>query len=219
MEKSATDDNARTAPLKPRLYKIITMGSIPVTDSDFLSWREQHFPSLATRDAMLLHVRDLNGQNKIRFQQEMEQWKTYMRSRLPPQQKKELEGLMTRNDGLTAWISELNALHGTLLMQAVVLTPQNTSQNILSLQVASTPQNIPPPPEQSSPQNHSAPPSLEQPLSLNVPPPSGKQMTDPPVAEQPYVLGSLRRTSSQPMQQALDLFELRQENRRRQRNP
>ncbi len=119
---------------------------------------------------------------------------------------------MARNDGLKASISELYDLHGTL-MQAVVITPQNTSQNILSLQVVPNPQNIPPPPEQSSPQNHSALPSLEQPLSLNIPPPSGEQMTDPTVAEQPYVLGSSPETidaNKLTMQKALDLFELLQ---------
>jgi hypothetical protein len=152
---------------------------------------------------MLMYVRRdtsmLNGQNKIRFDQEMEQWKASMRSRLSPEQKKELEGLRVRNDELNASISEHKALHETLI-QAVVLTPQNTSQSTLSLQVVPNSQNISLPPEQSPPQNHSAPPSLEQPPSLNIPPPSGEQTTDPPVAEQPYVLGSprkpLTRTSS-----------------------
>jgi hypothetical protein len=119
---------------------------------------------------------------------------------------------MANRDELKVAVSEQKALNETL-GQTIVLTPQNTSQNILFLQVAPNPQNIPPPSEQSSPQNHSAPPSLEQHRSLNIPPPSGEQMTDPPVAEQPYVLGSSPETidaNKLTMQQALDLFELLQ---------
>jgi hypothetical protein len=198
MVKSATDDETGTAPdlrptRKPVPSKIIVMGSIPTTDPDFLAWREQHFPRLAKRDAMLLHVSDLNGQNKIRLEQEMEQWKAYMRSRLPPHQREHLEDLRANRDKLQVSVSELKAVNESL-SQAIVLTPQNTPQNILSLQVMPNPQNIPPPPEQPSPQNHSAPPSLEQPPSLNIPPPGGEQMTDPLVAEQPYVLGSSQET-------------------------
>ncbi len=55
---------------------------------------------------MLKYVRFQNSQDKIRYEQEMEQWKTYMRSRLSPGQKKELEGLKARNDELDATISE-----------------------------------------------------------------------------------------------------------------
>jgi hypothetical protein len=40
------------------------MGSIPVTDKDFLVWREEHRPSLGSRDAMVDYMRHLNGQNK-----------------------------------------------------------------------------------------------------------------------------------------------------------
>ncbi len=168
-------------------------------NNDFLAWREQHCPSLAARDAMLLYVRYLNSESKVHFDEQMEQWKAYMRSKISPEQKKKLEGLRARNDELNASISELNALHGTL-MQAIVLTPQNTSQNILSLQVAPTPQNIPPPPEQSPPQIHSAPPPLEQTPSLNITPPSGEQMTDPPVADRaasPEVIDANKLTMQQ----------------------
>ncbi len=217
MVKSATDDETGTAPdlrptRKPVPSKIIVMGSIPITDTDFLAWRELHCRRLAKQDAMLLHTRDLNGQNKIRLEQEMEQWKTYMRSRLSPEQKKELEGLRARNDELDDSISEHKALYETR-KQAAVLAPQNTPHNILSFQVVPNPQNIPPPPEQSSPHNHSAPPPLEQPPSLNIPPPSGEQMTNPPASEQPYVLGSSPETidaNKLTMQQALDLFEMLQ---------
>ncbi len=125
-----------------------------------------------------------------------------------------MEGLRDRNDELDASISEHKALYETM-KQAVVLTPQNTPQNILSLQVVPNSQNISPPPEQSPPQIHSAPTSLEQPpsLNMNIPPPSGEQRTDPPVAEKPYVLGSSPETidaNKLTMQQALDLFEMLQ---------
>jgi hypothetical protein len=144
-------------------------GKHPNHDTAFLAWREQHFPRLAKRDAMLLHIRDLNGQNKIRHEQEMEQWKSYMRSRLLPEQRKELEDLKARNVELDVRISEHKALYEAKT-QAIVLSPPNNSQNISS------------PPEQSSPQIHSAPPPLEQPPSLNIPQPNGEQMTDPPEA-------------------------------------
>jgi hypothetical protein len=144
---------------------------------------------------MLLYVKDLYGQNKIRFDQEMEQWNTYMRSKLPPHQRKHLEDLMANRDALQASVTELKAVSETL-GQTIVLTPQNTPQNILSFQVVPNSQNMSPPTEQSLPQIHSASPSLlvEQPPSPNIPPPSGEQMTGPPVAEQPYVLGSSPET-------------------------
>ncbi len=96
MVKSATDDETETgtAPPKPAPIKITAVGSIPATDNDFLAWQGEHCPRLGTRDAMLMYVRYLNSQNKIRFEQEMEQWKTHMRSKLPPHQRKHLEDLM-----------------------------------------------------------------------------------------------------------------------------
>jgi hypothetical protein len=178
MVRSATYDETRTAPLKPAPIKIIAVGSIPATDNDFLAWQGEHCPRLGTRDAMVLYVRYLNSQSKNLFDEQMEQWKTYMRSRLPPEQKKELKGLRARNDELKASISEHKALHETL-MKTITLTPQNTPQNILSLQVVPNSQNISPRPEQSPSQIHSAPHPLEQPPSLNISPPSGEQMTDP----------------------------------------
>ncbi len=101
MVKSATDDEAGTAPgvqptRKPLPTKVIVMGSIPTADHDFLAWQSVHCPRLGTRDAMLMYVRYLNGEDKIRFEQEMEPWKTYMRSRLPPHQREHLEGLMAK---------------------------------------------------------------------------------------------------------------------------
>jgi hypothetical protein len=137
-------------------------------------------PRLGTRDAMLKYVRFQNSQDKIRYEQEMEQWKTHMRSRLFPEQRKELDGLRARNDELDAAISEHKALYEAR-NQAIVLSPQNN------------PQNIPPPAEQSSPQIHSAPPPLEQLPSLNISQPNGEQITDPPGAHR----AALMRTSSQ----------------------
>ncbi len=80
MVKSATDDETGAAPgvqstRKPQPAKAIVMGSILTTDIDFLSWRSVHCPRLNMRDAMLMYVRYLNGEEKIRFEQEMEQWK------------------------------------------------------------------------------------------------------------------------------------------------
>jgi hypothetical protein len=134
------------------------MGSINLTNSDFLAWREQHCPSLAARDAMLMYVRYLNGEDKIRFEQEMKQWRAQYRAKLPPHQQYHVEYLTANRNELEVAVSEQKALNETL-SQAIVLTPLNN------------PQNIPPPPEQSSPQNYSAPPPLEQPPSLYIPPP------------------------------------------------
>jgi hypothetical protein len=143
MVKSATDDETGTAPgvqstRKPQPAKVIVMGSISTTDLDFLSWRSVHCPRLIVRDAMLMYVRYLNGEEKIRFEQEIEQWRAYMRSRLSPEQGKEMDDLQAHNDKLDA------ALHETM-NKDFALTPQNTPQNILSLQVVPISQNIPPP--------------------------------------------------------------------------
>jgi len=149
MVDSATVDNTRTVhPLKPVRSKIIAVGSISSSDSDFLVWQGVHCPRLGTRDAMLLYVKDLYGQSKICFDQEMEQWNTYMRSKLPPHQRKHLEDLMANRDALQASVTELKAVSETL-GQTIVLTPQNTTQNILSLQIIPNSQNISPLPEQS----------------------------------------------------------------------
>jgi hypothetical protein len=176
-----------------------------------------------------MYVRYLNGEDKICFDQEMEQWKTYMRSRLPPHQREHLENLMTNRDLLSTSVTELKAVSETLrheiilatediaehkalnetLSQAIILTPQNTPQNILSLQVVPNSQNIPSLPEQSSPQIHSPPPPLEQPPSLNIPQPIDEQMTDPPGTQRspsPETFDANKLT----MQQALELFELLQ---------
>jgi hypothetical protein len=201
MVKSATDDETGTAPgvrptRKPLPSKVIVMGSIPTADIDFLAWQSAHCPRFGTRDAMLMYVRYLNGEDRIRFEQEMEQWKTYMRSRLSPEQRKELEGLKARNDELDAAISEHKALYEAR-NEVIALSPQNNSQN------------VPPPLEQSSPQIHSAPPPLEQPPSLNIPQPIDEQMTDPPRTQRspsPETVDANKLT----MQQALELFELLQ---------
>jgi hypothetical protein len=133
MVESATVDSTRTVhPPKPVRSKIIVVGGIPSSDSDFLAWQGVHCPRLGMRDAMLLYVKDLNGQNKIRFDQEMEQWKTYMRSKLPPHERKHLEDLMANRDALQALVTELKAVRETL-GQTIILTPLNTPQNILSL--------------------------------------------------------------------------------------
>ncbi len=162
---------------------------------------------------MLKYVRFQNSQDKIRYEQEMERWKTYMRSKLSPEQMRtKVEDLKARNGEMIASISELKALNETL-GQTIILTPQNTPQNILSLQVVPNSQNIPSLAEQSSPQNHSAPPPLEQSPPLNIPLPSGEQMTDTPAAGQPHVLGPSMETvdaNKLTMQQALDLFEMLQ---------
>ena len=208
MVKSATDDNTRTVPLKPLPFKIIGMGSISVTDNDFLAWRDEHRPGLGSRDAMVEYVRHINGQNKDLFDEQMEQWKMYMRSRLPPHQRKELEGLRENVNELKASVSAQKDVLKEL-GQTIILTPQNTTQNILSLQIIPNSQNISSLPEQSPPQSNSSHPSLEQSPSQNIPPPSDEQMTDSARTERaasPVVIDANNLT----MQQALDLFELLQ---------
>ncbi len=158
MVQSATDDKTRT---EPAPIKIIAVGIIPATDKSFLAWQGVHCPRLGTRDAMLMYVRYLNGEDKIRFEQEMEQWKTYMRSRLPPHQREHLESLMANRDMLSASVTELKAVSETLRQEIILVTediaehkalnetlsqaPQNTPQNILSLQGAQLPEHSPSP--------------------------------------------------------------------------
>ena len=107
MVKSATDDETRTAPgkqstRKPQPAKVIVMGSISTTDLDFLSWQKVHCPRLILRDAMLMYVKYLNGEEKIRFEQEMEQWRTYARSLLSPDERKEIDDRNAHNAKLSA---------------------------------------------------------------------------------------------------------------------
>ena len=200
MVKSATDETG-TAPgvqstRKPQPAKVIVMGSISTTDLDFLAWQGVHCPRFATRDAMLMYVRYLNGEDKIRFEQEMEQWKTYMRSRLSPEQRKELEGLKARNDELDAAISEHNALYETR-NEDIPLSPQNNSQN------------IPLPLEQSPLQVHPVSLPLEQFPPLNIMQTVSEQMTGLPRTPRPPSPETVN-ANNLTMQQALELFELLQ---------
>jgi hypothetical protein len=156
MVQSAADDKTGTVPPKPLPRKIIAMGSIKLTDSDFIALREQHCPSLVARDAMLMYMRYLNGEDKIRFEQEMKLWREQYRAKLPPHQRYHVEYLTANRDELEVAVSEQEALN-EILCQDVVLTPLNDSQN------------IPPPLEQSPPQIDSAPPPTEQPPLLNIP--------------------------------------------------
>jgi hypothetical protein len=200
----------RAAPPKPAPSKFIILGSISAKDEDFLAWQRVHGPRSKTRDAMLNYVRFQNSQDKIRYDQEMEQWITYMRSKLSPEQKKELEGLKARNAELDTTISEHKALHEAK-NQTIVLSPQNNPQIIPPPAEQSSPQihSAPPPTEQSSPQIHSAPPPLEQTPSLNISQPNGEQMTDIPgthLAASTETVDANKLT----MQQALELFELLQ---------
>ncbi len=145
---------------------------------------------------MLMYVRYINGEDKIRYEQEMKQWRAQYRAKLPPHQRYHVEYLTANRDELEVAVSEQKALKETLCQDAV-LTPLNDSQN------------IPPPLEQSPPQIDSAPPPIEQPPFLNIPPSSGEQMTDPPVthrASSPEIIDANKLT----MQQALELFELLQ---------
>jgi hypothetical protein len=77
-------------------FKIVGMGSIPATDNDFLAWREEHRLGIGSRDAMVEYVRHLNRKSKSLFDEQMEEYKTYMRSAMSPEQRKELEGLRTK---------------------------------------------------------------------------------------------------------------------------
>jgi hypothetical protein len=88
---------------------------------------------------MLKYVRFQNSQDKIRYEQEMEQWKTHMRSKLSPEQmRKEVEDLKARNGEMIASISELKALNETL-GQTIILTPQNTPRTFSPFKSCPTP--------------------------------------------------------------------------------
>jgi hypothetical protein len=97
-------------------FKIIGMGSIPVTDNDFLPWREEHrSPGLGPRNVMVEYVRFINGKNKSLFDEQMEEFKTYiMRSKLSPVQWKHLEDLRGDINEQKATISAQKALIETL---------------------------------------------------------------------------------------------------------
>ena len=116
------------------------MGSIPVTDKDFLAWREEHRPGLGSRDAMIDYMRHLNGQNKSLHDEQMERWHEGMRAGLSPEKRKELEDLEVEVKELRASNSAKKTLIETL-SQTIALTPPNMTQNILPLQTDPNPQN------------------------------------------------------------------------------
>ncbi len=79
-------------------------------------------------------MRHLNFDGKRLYEEQMKQYRAYMPSKLPSEQRKELEGLRRE-------IIERKAVNKAL-SQTLVLTPDNTPQNILSLQTIPNPQNI-----------------------------------------------------------------------------
>ena len=145
MVQSATDDtirtSPRTAPLKPPPFRILGMGSIPVTDKDFLAWREEHRPGLGSRDAMIDYMRHLNGQNKSLHDEQMERWHEGMRAGLSPEKRKELEDLEAGVNELRASTSAKRTMIEEL-NQTLSLMPQNNTQNILSLHTDPNTQNL-----------------------------------------------------------------------------
>jgi hypothetical protein len=107
-------------------------------------------------------------------------------------------------------ITEQKAENETL-RQALVLTPENTAQGILSLQIIPNPQNIPshPHPDQSLPQNNSPSPGLDQSPSQISPPPRVEQRAGP-IRTERSLTPEIIDANSLTMQQAVDLFELLQ---------
>ncbi len=77
MVKSATDAKFRTAPPKPQPYFRV-MGSIPVTDEDFIEWKEDHCTGRSVRDAMLMYIEHINAKCKIIYDQQEEFYEAYL---------------------------------------------------------------------------------------------------------------------------------------------
>ena len=102
------------------------MGSIPVTDKDFLAWREEHRPGLGSRDAMIDYMRHLNGQNKSLHDEQMERWHEGMRAGLSPEKRKELEDLEVEVKELRASTSAKRTMIEEL-NQTLSLMPQNNT--------------------------------------------------------------------------------------------
>ncbi len=184
------------------------MGSIPVTDKDFLVWREEHRPGLGSRDAMIDYMRHLNGQNKSLHDKQMERWHEGMRAGLSPEKRKELEDLEVEVKELRASTSAKKTLIEEL-SQTIALTPQNNTQNILPLQTDPNPQIIAPIPEHSFPQNNTTLLPLEQTPPQNILTLNDEHGTSSAGIGRTVPTASVD-TNKLTMQQALDLFEMLQ---------
>ena len=214
MVKSATDAKFRTAPPKPQPYFRV-MGSIPVTDEDFIEWREDHCIGRSVRDAMLMYIEHINAKGKIIYDQQEEVYEAYL---LTLKQTRQQTREQAKAKGEPQSAIAIQIIHPPPAEQS---RPQNISpsaeqslpQNISPSSEQSLPQNNSSPAEQSHPQNISPPqnnsPPLEQPLLLNIPPPSGEQIVNPPGAPR-SPSSEIIDTNKLTMQQALELFELLQ---------
>ncbi len=101
------------------------------------------------------------------------------------------------------------------LSQTIALTPLNTTQNVLSLQIVPNPQNISPLSEHSLPQNNITPLPSEQTPSLNISPPSDVHGTSSARTEHAVPSAKID-ANNLTIQQALDLFELLQARKSRE---
>jgi hypothetical protein len=109
---------------------------------------------------MVMYVEHLNSKGKVIYDRQEEAYEAYLQSLKQDKQQTKAKA----QD------------------QALILTPQNTTQNIL--QIIPNTQNIPPPSEQSPPQN--IPPLSEQSPPQNIPPLSEQSPPQniPPLSEQ-----------------------------------
>jgi hypothetical protein len=134
MVKSATDAKSRTAPPKPQPYFRV-MGSIPVTDEDFIEWKEDHCIGRSVRDAMLMYVEHINAKGKIIYDQQEAVYEAYLLT-LKQTRQQTKEQAKAKGEPQSA-----------IAIQIVHSPPAEQS----------LPQNISPPAEQSLSQNNPSP--------------------------------------------------------------
>jgi hypothetical protein len=230
MEKSLAEAKMRSAP--PVLFKFMAMGTIPMTDPDFLKWKEEQEKGLSMVNAMARYMPHINAERRETFEEEWSEHKAFLEftrlegARKMAEQQNELDSLKVR-------ISEQQDKNEALV-SSLILNPQSIPQSIPSLQINpdqsehNEHQSIPSPfsPEHSQSQSSSPPllpehslPTGNQPaFSLSIPQNSPFSQAEhggtPPRAERTLSAGNMEGNNLT-MQQAIELFEMLQERRAR----
>jgi hypothetical protein len=220
----------RSAPPVP--FKFMAMGTIPLTDPDFLRWKEMQEEGLTMVTAMARYMPHINAYRRETFEEEWAEHQAFLEFnrlesiRKTTEQQSELDSLKVR-------ISEQQGKNEALV-PSLILNHQIIPQSIPSLQINpdqpehTEHQSNPSPfsPEHSQSQSNSPPPLPEHSLPTgNLPASSlstpqndpfsqAEHVSTPPRTERALGAGSMEGNNLT-MQQAIELFELLQERRAR----
>ncbi len=121
----------RSAPPVP--FKFMAMGTIPMTDPDFLKWKEKQEEGLSMVNAMTRYMPHINAERRETFDEEWSEHKAFLEfTRLEGNRK--MAEQQSELDSLKARIVEQQAKDETLA-PSLILNPQSTPQGIPSLQI------------------------------------------------------------------------------------